>query len=495
MSTTSTCRTSLCMLLSTLFVSQSHSHHIHPAQVKFVAEVDGIYTLKSLNGSIYPGSVKNSITNITGVRIPGACHQLVENTRALANSRKTNWVAIYSEPEQACNSSVFLEIGALAKTVSDNKLKGAILSAPVWKASWVKTFVSSMNVTVTIPMVVMDTPTPYFSLMANVSDDAAVTVAITANGSLFPIEPEETGHTYARTAVFVCFCIMSFCIMSMYCRIKISVMRENGVRNAIWTMAINESNNQEELMRRAQIASIIIDSMPTRVITTEEEAQGSAEEADVCCVICLDNYCEGDMIRTLPCSHEFHKSCIDPWMMERFTCPLCKYDIVKEILNDMEETETSTEVTSQVALSIDGDERDLDRTNTNAESNTRTTILSMINSIDDEAHLVHEEGYTFTHTSSLANTPTTINDHDSTVINISTDSSSSSHDLDDNSSDDGFMMMPIEPDNFGFTESSITNPNPTPYENRTETETETNNNYLYSRAISNLRPQRPTSAH
>merc|ERR1712166_1057061 len=124
-------------------------------------------------------------------------------------------------------------------------------------------------------MVVMDMPTPYFSLMANVSDDAAVTVAITANGSLFPIEPEETGHTYARTAVFVCFCIMS-----MYCRIKISVMRENGVRNAIWTMAINESNNQEELMRRAQIASIIIDSMPTRVITTEEEAQGSAEEAD-----------------------------------------------------------------------------------------------------------------------------------------------------------------------------------------------------------------------
>lgn len=29
------------------------------------------------------------------------------------------------------------------------------------------------------------------------------------------------------------------------------------------------------------------------------------------------------------CSHEFHKSCIDPWLIEHRTCPMCKLDVLK----------------------------------------------------------------------------------------------------------------------------------------------------------------------
>lgn len=29
------------------------------------------------------------------------------------------------------------------------------------------------------------------------------------------------------------------------------------------------------------------------------------------------------------CRHEFHKSCIDPWLLEHRTCPMCKMDILK----------------------------------------------------------------------------------------------------------------------------------------------------------------------
>lgn len=36
----------------------------------------------------------------------------------------------------------------------------------------------------------------------------------------------------------------------------------------------------------------------------------------------------GDELRVLPCKHEFHKGCGDPWLREHHTCPLCKADIL-----------------------------------------------------------------------------------------------------------------------------------------------------------------------
>jgi len=43
------------------------------------------------------------------------------------------------------------------------------------------------------------------------------------------------------------------------------------------------------------------------------------------CSICLNEFELGDACRCLPgCSHTFHKSCIDLWLLRRAECPLCK---------------------------------------------------------------------------------------------------------------------------------------------------------------------------
>ena len=47
-----------------------------------------------------------------------------------------------------------------------------------------------------------------------------------------------------------------------------------------------------------------------------------ATTAGVTCLICVDDFVDGDRIRTLPCGHDFHPACIDPWLLNRSTaCP------------------------------------------------------------------------------------------------------------------------------------------------------------------------------
>jgi len=49
----------------------------------------------------------------------------------------------------------------------------------------------------------------------------------------------------------------------------------------------------------------------------------NAEESE--CPICLNAIKAGDQVRQLAgCSHSFHRSCIDLWLVRRADCPLCK---------------------------------------------------------------------------------------------------------------------------------------------------------------------------
>ncbi|KAJ0001636.1 hypothetical protein NQD34_001432 [Periophthalmus magnuspinnatus] len=49
------------------------------------------------------------------------------------------------------------------------------------------------------------------------------------------------------------------------------------------------------------------------------------------CAVCIESYKIGDVVTVLTCDHIFHKACIEPWLLERRTCPMCKCDILKAL--------------------------------------------------------------------------------------------------------------------------------------------------------------------
>ena len=46
-------------------------------------------------------------------------------------------------------------------------------------------------------------------------------------------------------------------------------------------------------------------------------------------LVCLENYCEGDKIKILPCLHKYHEDCVDSWFKMSRKCPICNMDVTQ----------------------------------------------------------------------------------------------------------------------------------------------------------------------
>ncbi|KAG9339759.1 hypothetical protein JZ751_022425, partial [Albula glossodonta] len=55
---------------------------------------------------------------------------------------------------------------------------------------------------------------------------------------------------------------------------------------------------------------------------------GSSSTSGPVCAICLEEFLDGQDLRIISCAHEFHKECVDPWLLQHRTCPLCMHNIM-----------------------------------------------------------------------------------------------------------------------------------------------------------------------
>lgn len=81
------------------------------------------------------------------------------------------------------------------------------------------------------------------------------------------------------------------------------------------------------------VTPALLDCLPTHAHTPPRaSADGTpapprADGLDTCSV-CLGDFFAGETVRTLPCLHRYHPSCVDPWLVQKgraqAACPTCK---------------------------------------------------------------------------------------------------------------------------------------------------------------------------
>ena len=53
------------------------------------------------------------------------------------------------------------------------------------------------------------------------------------------------------------------------------------------------------------------------------------------CLVCIGAYEEGEQVLTLPCFHRYHSVCIEQWLREQTTCPVCLKNVLEHLEDDV----------------------------------------------------------------------------------------------------------------------------------------------------------------
>ncbi|XP_069507566.1 RING finger protein 44 isoform X3 [Ambystoma mexicanum] len=64
-----------------------------------------------------------------------------------------------------------------------------------------------------------------------------------------------------------------------------------------------------------------IDQLPSYRFNPE-----SHQSEQTLCVVCFSDFETRQLLRVLPCNHEFHAKCVDKWLKANRTCPICRAD-------------------------------------------------------------------------------------------------------------------------------------------------------------------------
>ncbi|XP_061888300.1 RING finger protein 150a isoform X1 [Entelurus aequoreus] len=95
------------------------------------------------------------------------------------------------------------------------------------------------------------------------------------------------------------------------------------------------------------------------------------------CAVCIEAYKPNDVVRVLPCRHVFHKHCVDPWLHDHQTCPMCKMNILKALGISLH-ADGSDEMPADYEMSVGGPSANLVSGASDVTVNESSVVLDVV---------------------------------------------------------------------------------------------------------------------
>ncbi|XP_078083555.1 RING finger protein 215 isoform X2 [Mustelus asterias] len=102
---------------------------------------------------------------------------------------------------------------------------------------------------------------------------------------------------------------------------------------AQWQYRHYEPSTEDMEMPLKQQMLKQLSALKTRKYYPNKRRKIQSQELESCAV-CLEEFHKNQCLRVLPCLHEFHRDCVDPWLLLQQTCPLCKRHVLGDPLEN-----------------------------------------------------------------------------------------------------------------------------------------------------------------
>ncbi|XP_023121781.1 RING finger protein 215 isoform X1 [Amphiprion ocellaris] len=109
------------------------------------------------------------------------------------------------------------------------------------------------------------------------------------------------------------------------------ILSTGVIVQARWQYQDHELNDDLELLPKQDVLKRM-SSLKTKTYRQPKPWCDPVETDN--CAVCLEPFNNNQCLRVLPCLHEYHRDCVDPWLLLQHTCPLCKRSILSSVCKD-----------------------------------------------------------------------------------------------------------------------------------------------------------------